>query len=186
MSVAAGLASPTRRDPRREPRSESDRAAPIRRRTSLQLVPAGRASPVISATSARTPFVATVVSLLVAGLLGLLMLNTVLARDAFTLHSLKVEDRVLTDREQTLQREVESLRSPQNLAAQAEKLGMVQAGPPAFLRLPDGAVLGTAEPAEAPGSAAPSAATPAKARQPKTPVPTASPAAKARQPKAQR
>ncbi len=178
MSVAAGLASPTRPDPRRE----RDRAAPIRRRTPLQLVPAGRASPVVSA---RMPFVAMVVSLLVAGLLGLLMLNTVLARDAFTLYSLKVEDRVLTDREQALQREVESLRSPQNLAAQAEKLGMVQAGPPAFLRLPDGVVLGAAEPAEAPVPAASSTASPAKVRQPRAPVPTASPA-KARQPKAQR
>lgn len=185
MSVAAGLASPTRRDPRREPRSGPDRAAPVRRRTPLQLVPAGRASPVISASSARTPFVATVVSLLVAGLLGLLMLNTVLARDAFTLHSLKVEDRVLTDREQALQREVESLRSPQNLAAQAEKLGMVQAGPPAFLRLPDGAVLGAAEPAEAPVPAASSSASPTKARPSKAPVPAAS-TAKARPSKAQR
>ncbi|MGI8536704.1 MAG: hypothetical protein ACR2K2_09440 [Mycobacteriales bacterium] len=155
MSVAAGLASPMTPDPRRKP----DRLAPTRRRTPLQLVPTRRA------ISSRTPFVAMVVSLLVAGLLGLLMLNTVLARDAFTLYGLKVENRGLTDREQALQREVESLRSPQNLAAQAESLGMVPAGPPAFLRLPDGAVLGVPEAAEVNKPA--EAASPAKVRQPK-------------------
>lgn len=164
MSVAAGLAGPTTPDSRRKP----DRVTSTRRRTPLQLVPTGPAS------RSRAPFVATIVSLLVAGLLGLLMLNTVLARDAFALHSLKVEDRVLTDREQGLQREVESLRSPQNLAAQAESLGMVLGGPPAFLRLPDGTVLGVPKAAEA-----------AEAPEPPEVVETPAPA-KVRQPKARR
>ena len=139
MSAAAGLAarSTTARATGR------DRSQPLRR-PSLELVPAGRSR------AGRTPFVAVVVSLLAAGLLGLLVLNTVLAQDAFRLHTLKEQSRALEDVEQALQREVEALRAPQALAARAGALGMVQAGPPAFLRLPDGAVLGAETPAEDP------------------------------------
>ncbi len=145
MTTTAQVLSPAAADP---PRIR-ERPRPARRRTPLTLVPHARSA----AYSVR--FIALVVSLLVAGLVGLLVLNTVLARDAFTLHSLKTEDRVLTDREQALQREVEALRSPQSLAVQALALGMVQGGPPAFLRLADGAVLGTPLPAKAPPPAVP-------------------------------
>jgi len=151
MSVATGLVA----------RSAAGRGASARagaqptalRRPALAVVPASRSR------VGRTPFVAVVVSLLAAGLLGLLVLNTVLAQDAFRLHTLKEQARTLEDREQVLQREVEALRAPQALAARAAGLGMVQAGPPAFLRLPDGAVLGAETPAEVPelqaGPAAP-------------------------------
>ena len=110
----------------------------------LRLVAARRSS------AARTPFVLVVVLILVTGLLGLLALNTVLAQDAFKLHALQVSSRVLADREQALQRQVADLQSPQSLAARATRLGMVQGGPPAFLRLPDGTVLGAPEPGAAP------------------------------------
>jgi len=112
-------------------------------------VPAG------SAALPRTTFVILLVSLLIGGLIGLLMLNTVLARDAFVLDSLKADGRELADREQALQREVELLRAPQSLAVRATELGMVQAGPPAFLRLADGAVLGAPVPGAAPVPAGP-------------------------------
>ena len=45
------------------------------------------------------------------------------------------------------------LDSPQNLAANAEGLGMVSNGNPVFLRLSDGAVLGAAGPARPPAAA---------------------------------
>ena len=122
-----------------------------RRRPPLALVPAARPAP--RGPLRRSPFVAVVVSLLAAGLLGLLVLNTALAQDAFRLHTLKQESRALEDREEALRREVEALRSPQELAGRAAELGMVPAGPPAFLRLSDGAVLGSTTPAEAPGEA---------------------------------
>ena len=115
-----------------------------RRKTVLTVVPSREPS------GSRAPFVVAVVSLMVAGLLGLLVLNTVVAKDSFRLHTLQVEGRKLADREQALTREVEALRAPSALAAKASAMGMVQAGPPAFLRLPDGAVLGSAEPALAP------------------------------------
>ncbi len=133
MTGAAGLARPATPAGRRP----ADRPA---RRAPLQLVPDPRTA------APRAPFVAVVTSLLVLGLLGLLMLNTVLARDAFALHSLKSEVSALDDSQQALEREVEALRSPQAIAAGAASLGMVQSGPPAFLRLSDGAVLGAADP----------------------------------------
>jgi type II secretory pathway pseudopilin PulG len=106
--------------------------------------------------AARAPFVAVVVGILAAGLLGLLLLNTVLAQDAFRLHALQLQSHALADQEQQLQRDVEHLQSPQTLASRATALGMVPGGPPAFLRLPDGKVLGDAVPAPAaPPPAAP-------------------------------
>ena len=133
----------------------------------LRLVAARRSS------AAKTPFVLVVVLILVSGLLGLLALNTVLAQDAFTLHSLQVSSRVLADREQALQRQVADLQSPQSLAARATRLGMVQGGPPAFLLLPDGKVLGAPAPGAAPlpiTITAPVAAPPAATRPVTKPV----------------
>jgi hypothetical protein len=108
----------------------------------LRLVATRRSS------AAKAPFVAVVVVILGAGLLGLLLLNTVLAQDAFRLHALQVQGHVLADQEQGLQREVERLQSPESLADRATELGMVPGGPPAFLRLSDGAILGTALPGQ--------------------------------------
>ena len=128
MSPAAATA--TRPVPR------PSRPASTPRGTSLRLVVARRSQ------AARAPFVIAVVLLLGAGLLGLLALNTVLAQDAFTLHTLQGNGHVLADREQALQRAVSDLQSPASLAARATALGMVPGGSPAFLRLRDGKVLG--------------------------------------------
>jgi len=127
----------------------------------------------------RAPFVAVVVALLAGGLLGLLGLNTLLAQGSFRAHELTISAKLLADREQVLQREVEALRTPRSLATRAQALGMVPVGPPAFLRLADGTVLGAEQPAAAPAPAP--AAAPAPARAPaqapaQAPVPAASPA----------
>lgn len=148
MSIAAGLA----------PRAV---AAPVaRRRPALALVQVGvTAAP-------RAPFAAAIALLLVAGLLGLLVLNTVLAKDAFRMHQLQIEARKLSDTEQLLTREVEAQRASAALAERAASLGMVPAGPPTFLRLTDRTVLGAALPATAPvaeGEPAPAPAPPVTA-----------------------
>lgn len=114
--------------------------------------------------AARAPFVAVVVGLLLSGLLGLLVLNTVLAQDAFRLHQLQVDARALADREQALARQVSDLQSPHSLAARATSLGMVPGGSPAFLRLSDGKVLGRSEPAVATALIAPAAPAAAPSR----------------------
>lgn len=121
----------------------------------LRLVPAARTG------APRAPFVTLVVLVLAAGLLGLLALNTLLAQDAFRLHRLSGQTKALTDQEQALRRDVEDARTPRALASRAAALGMVPAGPPAFLRLPDGTVLGAEVPAGASGAPGAAAAAPA-------------------------
>jgi hypothetical protein len=129
----------------RSTRTVSRPARPTARSSSyLRLVATRRSN------AARAPFIAVVVVILAVGLLALLLLNTVLAQDAFRLHALQVQGRVLADQEQGLQRDVERLQSPQSLAARASAMGMVPGGTRAFLRLTDGKVLGVAVPGEAP------------------------------------
>ena len=123
-------------------------AAGPRRSASLGLVPQRRS------TAAKAPFVVAVVGLLVAGLLGLLLLNTVVAQNAFRLHDLQQQGRVLGDREQALAKQVQALQAPGAISDRALALGMVPGGVPVFLRLPDGAVLGAVT---GPGSASPPA-----------------------------
>ena len=123
------------------------------RRPLLSLVPDVRRR--LRGTGARTPFAVVLVGLLGAGLLGLLALNTVLAEGSFRLHALQAEAKELATREQVLQREVEVLRAPGSLEDRARALGMVPGGPPVYLRLSDGAVLGTPVAGVAPAPAAP-------------------------------
>ncbi|UED83685.1 septum formation initiator family protein [Streptomyces profundus] len=102
-----------------------------------------------AATAARTPFVLLVVVLLGAGMLALLILNASLNQGSFELSELRRETQELTDEQQRLQAEVDGHSAPGALAERAEELGLVPAGPPAFLG-PDGTVLGDDSPAPAP------------------------------------
>jgi 4-amino-4-deoxy-L-arabinose transferase-like glycosyltransferase len=114
-------------------------AATVRAR--LALVPA-RAS-----SAPRTPFVALLAAVLVAGVVGLLMFNTHMQQNAFAASDLKRTSERLTAQQQQLNLELQQLRDPQRLAIEARKLGMVIPDSPAFLRLSDGEVVGVATPA---------------------------------------
>ncbi|WP_052851830.1 FtsB family cell division protein [Streptomyces avicenniae] len=107
------------------------------------LVPRG------SSSAARTPFVLLVVLLLGSGMLGLLLLNASLNEGSFALSELRRETRDLTDEQQELQAEVDGYSAPDALAERARELGMVPAGPPAFLA-EDGTLLGETDPEPAP------------------------------------
>jgi len=89
-------------------------------------------------------------TLLAAGLIGLLLLNTALAQGSFTLHDLSVTSAQLTDTQDALTQSLQRSQSPANLAASAARMGMVPAQSAAFLRLSDGRVIGVAKPAKAP------------------------------------
>lgn len=85
----------------------------------------------------------------VAGLFALviaqLLLSIVIADGAYEISSLRTEQRDLSRTAASLSEELDLLQSPQNLAVQAEDLGMVMSGTtPMFLRLSDGKVLGSA------------------------------------------
>ena len=91
-------------------------------------------------------------TLLAAGLVGLLLLNTTLAQGSFTLHQLQATSDELNDTQDALTQSLAASKSPANIASKAVSMGMVPAQSAAFLRLSDGKVIGVAKPAE-PGPA---------------------------------
>ena len=99
----------------------------------------------------KAPFVVVVMTLLSVGLVGLIIMSTILQAQSFTSAELNQEADALETQQQSLAREVDRLQSPANVARRAIAVGMVPNTNPAFLRLSDGKVLGKPEPAE-PGS----------------------------------
>jgi hypothetical protein len=88
--------------------------------------------------------VVTVASLFVI-FIAQLLLSIVVSDGAYRIAGLQTEQRDLTRQEQALSERLDLLASPQNLAAQAESLGMVlSTTSPVFLRLSDGAIVGDA------------------------------------------
>lgn len=95
--------------------------------------PAPATRPPRNVRAPRAPFVMLVVGLLGGGLVSLLLLNTVLAQDAFTLHALRQRTTALEEREQALRQEVARAEAPGTLARKARDLGMVPARGTAFV-----------------------------------------------------
>ena len=74
------------------------------------------------------------------GLMLLLLINTLLAQDAFELTSLKQEAKLVSDQREAIARQIDKLSSPEALAKSATALGMKPSENPTFLSL-DKAVL---------------------------------------------
>ncbi|SDZ07607.1 hypothetical protein SAMN05444365_105194 [Micromonospora pattaloongensis] len=113
-----------------------------------------KVAPPLPVAVPRAPFVALVLVVVVGGVLGILMVNTKINENAFRLGTLKEQQASLDIRQQQLENEIAQHEAPGNLAAQARKLGLVESGPPAFIRLPDGRVIGVPQPATGRPSAA--------------------------------
>ncbi len=75
-------------------------------------------------------------------LLAQLMVSILLAQGAYQVHSLQGQQLDLQRTQSSLNEKLDQLASPQYLAANAEKLGMVESGNPAYLDLATGAVSG--------------------------------------------
>lgn len=126
----------------------------------------------------RMPFVIFVVSLLAAGLVGLLLLNTELQSGTFNITKLSSQAGQLRDQQEQLEKQVRTLESPQNLSDRALRMGMVPNPNPVFLRLSDGRVLGVPAEGKAgagtamfgPGTPTTKPVTPVKPVKPVTPV----------------
>lgn len=71
----------------------------------------------------------------VIGLMFLLLINTLLAQDAFELTSLKLEAKLVSDEREAIAREMDKLSSPDALARAATELGMKPSENPTFLSL---------------------------------------------------
>jgi cell division protein FtsL len=125
----------------------------------------------------RARFVVLIIALLVVGIAATLWLSTQAISDSYRLEQARKEATDLSERADTLQREVTKLDSPSALAQRAKELGMVFPGDPARLVVqPDGTitVVGDPKPAQAP--AVPPPTQPTQTAQP--------PAAGAEQPSA--
>jgi len=71
----------------------------------------------------------------ISGLLFLLVLNTVLAQDAFELSHLKLESKMISDQREAIARQIDQQSSPEALARAAVALGMKPSETPTFLNL---------------------------------------------------
>lgn len=97
----------------------------------------------------KAPFVVVVLTVLAIGLVGLIIMSTVLQAQSFEAARLDRQAASLQTEQQSIAREVDRLQSPANVASRAIAIGMVPNANPAFLRLSDGKVLGEPKAAEA-------------------------------------
>jgi hypothetical protein len=94
----------------------------------------------------RAPFVALILGLLGAGMLGLLLLNTTMQQRSFALHDLESSNELLAEQVEVLRDDLDAREAPGGLAEQAWALGMVPAGATAFLDVRTGEIRGEAAP----------------------------------------
>ncbi|GAA1122372.1 hypothetical protein [Citricoccus alkalitolerans] len=126
----------------RQPDGDAGQNSSSRRRTPLALVPA----PI---RKSGRGFAGLCIAVLVAALMTVLVTNITVSNRQYELVSLKNEQLDLSQSNELLRQQVEHLEAPQNLAAEATKLGMVNPGDIASIDLPSGAVTGTATAADA-------------------------------------
>ena len=98
-------------------------------------------APPAPVSAPRAPFVALVLVLVIAGVVGILVLNTMIAENAFLLNDLKKQQSTLDQDEQRLRSDLADKESPAKLKARATQLGLVPSKTPQFLLLPDGRTL---------------------------------------------
>ncbi|MDG4788770.1 hypothetical protein O7626_23070 [Micromonospora sp. WMMD1102] len=123
-----------------QPEQAPESAAPARRSRLRVAPPRPVARP-------RVSFVALILVLVVGGMLGILVVNSKVNENAFRLERLQQQQSTLDIQEQELKQKIADAEVPGNLTARARKLGLVDSGPPAFIRLPDGRVIGVPQPA---------------------------------------
>lgn len=146
------------------------RARPVRRLAPPRL----RVVSPPATSRSRLPYAAACTAVLAVTLVALLMMNIALSRTSFAVHELEQQRALLVEQEQALSEQLALEGSPGRLAERARALGMVPNPQPAFVRLSDGAVLGSPEPAVAPESPAPEPPVPeSPAPEPPTPEPPA-------------
>lgn len=96
----------------------------------------------------RTAYAIVAVGALFGIVVAQLLLSIAMSQGAYQLSSLQSKETQLQRSYQAASEDLNRLTSPQNLAANANALGMVSNSNPAYLRLSDGAVLGAALPAD--------------------------------------
>ena len=116
-------------------------------RTKEARAPRLRVAPPAPIRAPRAPFIALVITLVVAGVLGILLINTKTMENSFELSRLEDEQQNLDKRQQQLENQLAAYESAGNLDAAAKRAGLVK-GEPAYITLPDGQILGVAVPGQ--------------------------------------
>jgi hypothetical protein len=118
-------------------------AEPLR---ATETAPRLRVAPPAPISAPRAPFIAGVIALVVAGVLGILLINTKTNENSFEISRLREQKTALDTRQQQLENQLAVYDSTGNLSAAAKRLGLVKADTPAYIRLPDGKVIGVPRP----------------------------------------
>jgi hypothetical protein len=105
-----------------------------------------RVAPPAPISVPRAPFVAVVIALVVAGVLGVLVINTKTNENSFRISKLQDQKAALDNQQQQLENQIAGYESTGNLDAAARRLGLVKADTPAYIRLPDGKIIGVPKP----------------------------------------
>ena len=127
----------------------------LKARTSLNKATAWRPSIQVVATRAqrkarpRVFYALASMGVIFGIIIAQLLLSVAVSSGAYEIASLQQSNKELTRTYQTINQDMDRLSSPQNLAANAEALGMVINNTPVYLRISDGAVLGASVPADA-------------------------------------
>jgi hypothetical protein len=115
----------------RAPRAPRQKLSEKSAEVFLKLVPN-----VTEGAQATHRFFATFLSIVAGiGLLILLVVNILLAQDAFTLSELKAEAKIVADQREAINRQIDRESSPAALAKKARELGMRPSESPVFLNL---------------------------------------------------
>jgi hypothetical protein len=139
MSAAGATTAPLRRPATAPPAPRRQPAQPAATRSRAQLsIVASRPVP-----AGRTPFAVLIGAILLAGLMGLLLVHTLAAQDAFRVHDLNQRLATLKDSEQQLQLATERAESPTALRTRALAIGMRPSEISGYRHAKDGRVIGT-------------------------------------------
>ncbi|GIF21194.1 hypothetical protein Ate02nite_39240 [Paractinoplanes tereljensis] len=106
-----------------------------------------RVAPPAPISAPRAPFVASVIGVVVVGVLGILLINTKTNENSFQIADLQKQGAALDNQQQDLENQLVAASSIGNLDAAARRLGLVKADNPAVFRLPDGKIIGIPKPA---------------------------------------
>ena len=121
-------------------------AEPLRVAEAVAAAPRLRVAPPAPISAPRAPFITAVIGLVIVGVIGILLINTKTNENSFEISRLQDSQAVLDIREQQLENQLAVYDSAGNLDAAAKRLGLIKADAPAYIRLPDGKVIGVPVP----------------------------------------
>ncbi|MFI1988041.1 hypothetical protein [Actinoplanes sp. NPDC020271] len=105
------------------------------------VLPRLRVAPPLPIRAPKPTFAAGLIVLVLAGVVGILLINTKTMEQSFQLDALRKNQASLDEQQQELDQQLIQVSSPGSLAAAARRLGLVPAENPAIIKLPDGTII---------------------------------------------